>query len=71
MKNKKTVLSLMIALCLIFSLAGCSSNHDKNNLTDNLIDGWNNWIQSFSKLIVLIGENSNGNLELAVQDAEN
>ena len=49
MKSTKAVLSLMLALCLTFSLAGCSSNHDKGSLKDNLIDGWDNWIQSFSK----------------------
>lgn len=46
MKNAKAVLSL---ICLTFSLVGCSSNHDKGSLKDNLIDGWDSWIQSFSK----------------------
>ena len=35
--------------CLTFCVAGCSSNHDEGSLKDNLIDGWDNWLQSFSK----------------------
>ena len=49
MKSTKTVLSFILAVCLIFSFAGCSSEHDKGSLKDNLIDGWDNWMQSFSK----------------------
>ena len=49
MKKSKIALSLMLVLCLTFCVAGCSSNHDKGNLKDNLIDGWNSWMQSFSK----------------------
>lgn len=49
MKKSKIILSLMLVLCLTFCVAGCSSDHDKGNLKDNLIDGWDNWIQSFSK----------------------
>lgn len=46
---KKMALSLILVLCLTFCVAGCSSNHDNGSLKDNLIDGWNSWMQSFSK----------------------
>lgn len=49
MKKMKLALSLMLVLCLTFCLVGCSSNHDKRSLKDNLIDGFNSWMQSFSK----------------------
>lgn len=49
MKKTKIALSLMLVLCLTFCVAGCSSNHDKGSLKDNLIDGFNSWMQSFSK----------------------
>lgn len=49
MKKMKIALSLMLVLCLTFCVAGCSSNHDKGSLKDNLIDGFNSWMQSFSK----------------------
>ena len=49
MKRTKVFISLLLVLCLTVSFAGCSSNHDKVSLKDNLIDGWDNWIQSFSK----------------------
>lgn len=49
MKMAKIVLSFILVLSLAFCVAGCSSNHDKGNLKDNLIDGWNSWMQSFSK----------------------
>lgn len=45
----KIALSLMLVLYLTFCVAGCSSNHDKGNLKDNLIDGWDSWMQSYSK----------------------
>lgn len=49
MKKTKVFISLFLVLCLTVSFAGCSSNHDKGSLKDNLIDGWDSWIQSFSK----------------------
>ncbi|MDE7434721.1 MAG: hypothetical protein K2N01_02695 [Lachnospiraceae bacterium] len=49
MKRAKAFISMLLVLCLTVSFAGCSSNHDKGNLKDNLIDGWNSWMQSFSK----------------------
>lgn len=49
MKKTKAALSLMLVLCLIFCIAGCSSHHGEENWKDNLIDGFNNWMQSFSK----------------------
>ena len=49
MKRAKVIISLILVLCLTFCVAGCSSNHDEGSLKDNLIDGWDNWLQSFSK----------------------
>lgn len=49
MKRAKVIISLILVLCLTFCVAGCSSNHDEGSLKDNLIDGWDNWMQSFSK----------------------
>lgn len=49
MKRTKAFISLLLVLCLTVSFAGCSSNHDKYSFKDNLIDGWDSWIQSFSK----------------------
>ena len=39
MKRAKVIISLILILCLTFCVAGCSSNHDKGSLKDNLIDG--------------------------------
>ena len=49
MKRAKVIISLILVLCLTFCVAGCSSNHDEGSLKDNLIDGWDNWMQSFSE----------------------
>ena len=49
MKSAKVIISLILILCLNFCVAGCGSNHDKGSLKDNLIDGWDSWMQSFSK----------------------
>ncbi len=49
MKKAKTILSVLLVLSIIGVLSACSSNHDKGSLKDNLIDGWDRWIQSFSK----------------------
>lgn len=46
---KKTGILLTVILCLTVCLAGCSSNHNQDSLKDNLLDGWNRWMQSFSK----------------------
>lgn len=53
---------------LTVCFAGCSSNHDKGSLKDNLIDGWNNWMQSLSKHALtknkdLQGKKTNGDDE--------
>lgn len=49
MKKSKIVIAILLMFCLSLSITGCSSNHDKGNLKDNLVDGWNSWMQSFSK----------------------
>ncbi|MDD3340070.1 MAG: hypothetical protein PHS82_14580 [Lachnospiraceae bacterium] len=60
MKRTKIVLSLILVLCLTFCAVGCSSNHDKCNLKDNLIDGFNDWMQSFSKYALTKERNLQG-----------
>lgn len=49
MKSAKVIISLILILCLTFCVAGCGSNHDKGSLKDNLINGWDSWMQCFSK----------------------
>ena len=46
---KKIFSFLALVLCLAFCFAGCSSNPTKGNLKDNLIDGWDSWMQLYSK----------------------
>ena len=49
MKKSRVIMSVMLVLCLNFCVTGCGTNHDKGSLKDNLIDGWDSWMQSFSK----------------------
>ena len=49
MKKIKAIISVLLVLSIVGCLSACGSNHDKGSLKDNLIDGWDNWIQSFSK----------------------
>ncbi len=65
MKKAKTLIALGVAVCMILCFAGCGVNHDEGDLKDNLIDGFNNWMQSFSKHAItktknLQGERKNG-----------
>lgn len=60
MKRAKVIISLILILCLTFCVAGCSSNHDRGSLKDNLIDGWDNWMQSFSKHALTKGKDLQG-----------
>lgn len=63
MKKMKTALFLIFVLCLAFFVTGCGSNHDNENLKDNLIDGFNNWMQSFSKHALTKEKNLQGEKE--------
>lgn len=49
MKKIKIAISAFLIISILGCLSGCGSNHDRGSLKDNLIDGWDNWIQSFSK----------------------
>lgn len=65
MRKIKIVISVILILCVSVCFAGCSSNHDKNSLKDNLIDGWNHLLQSFSRHVLtkdkdLQGERTEG-----------
>lgn len=68
MKKTKVALSLILILCLSFCVAGCSSNHDERNLKDNVIDGFNSWLQSFSKYALTKDKNLQGNKENGVDE---
>ena len=48
MKKVKSLVALSLALCMVLCFAGCSSNNDEGNLKDNLVNGFNNWLESFS-----------------------
>lgn len=63
MKKTKAIMSLVLVLCLTFCVAGCNSNHDKESLKDNLIDGWDSWMQSFSKHALTKDKNLQGKKE--------
>ena len=63
MKKLKSFVALSLALCMMLCFAGCSSNHDKGNLKDNLIDGFNSWLESFSKHAVTKDKNLQGERE--------
>ncbi len=60
MKRAKVIISLIFILCLAFCAVGCGSDHDKGSLKDNLIDGWDSWMQSFSKHALTKGKNLQG-----------
>ena len=63
MKKIKSLVALSLALCMMLCFAGCSSNHDEGNLKDNLIGGFNNWLESFSKHAVTKDKNLQGERE--------
>lgn len=46
MKGKKAFVILVLSLSLVICLTGCSGTE---NLKDNIIGGYNTWLQSFSK----------------------
>ena len=45
MKKIKSLVALSLALCMVLCFAGCSSNHDEGNLKDNMVNGFNNWLE--------------------------
>ena len=49
MKKIKAIISVLLVLSIVGCFSGCGSDHDKGSLKDNLIDGWDRWMQSFSK----------------------
>lgn len=61
MKRTKAIISVILILCLTICYTGCDSNHDKGSLKDNLIDGWDNWMQSFSKYALTKDKDLQGN----------
>jgi len=66
---KKIFSFLALVLCLAFCFAGCSSNPTKRNLKDNLIDGWDSWMQLYSKHALTKENDLHGKKENGV-DAE-
>lgn len=63
MKKIKSLVALSLMLCMMLCFAGCSSNHDEGNLKDNLINGFNNWLKSFSKHAITKDKNLQGERE--------
>lgn len=63
MKKIKSLVAVSLALCMVLCFAGCSSNHDEGNLKDNLVNGFNNWLESFSKHAVTKDKNLQGERE--------
>lgn len=47
MKKAKIIAVALLTVCMVFSMAGCST--DDINIKDNLIDGFNGLLQHFSK----------------------
>lgn len=60
MKKRKRITTLLMLSCIILSFTGCSSTYNNTNLKDNLIDGFDNWIQSFSKHALTKDKNLQG-----------
>ncbi|MBP3918385.1 MAG: hypothetical protein J6I50_04360 [Clostridia bacterium] len=48
MKIKHT-LTVFLVLCITVFCIGCSTGQTARSLKDNLLDGWNNWMQSYSR----------------------
>ena len=67
MKKIKSLVALSLMLCMMLCFAGCSSNHDEGNLKDNLINGFNNWLKSFSKHAITKDKNLQGERENDIQ----
>lgn len=68
MKKIKSLVALSLALCMVLCFAGCSSNHDEGNLKDNLIDGFDSWMQSFSKHALTKDKNLQGEREKGIDE---
>lgn len=65
MKRLKIVVTAALSLCLLFSLTGCGVSNGGEEWKDNIISGFNDWMQSFSKHALtkdrnLQGERSKG-----------
>ena len=69
MKKIKSLVAVSLALCMVLCFAGCSSNHDEGNLKDNLVNGFNNWLESFSKHAVTKDKNLQGDAEKPIAPA--
>lgn len=65
MKRIKIVIPVALSLCFLFMLTGCSTDKDADKWKDNIISGFNDWMQSFSRHALtkdknLQGKRSNG-----------
>lgn len=64
MKRIKYIVVAALSLCLLVSFTGCSTESGGKEWKDNIISGYNDWMQSFSKHALtkdrnLQGERSN------------
>lgn len=60
MKKIKSFVVLSLVFCMVLCFAGCSSDNDEGSLRDNLVNGFNNWLESFSKHAVTKDKNLQG-----------
>lgn len=66
MKKIKIMISVLLLICLTVCFTGCDARcGSKSDLKDNIVEGWNNWMQSFSEYVLtkendLKGEKSRG-----------
>lgn len=60
MKKRKRLLIPLLALCLLLSMTGCDNSSDGSDLKDNLVNGWNEMLQSFSQHALTKDKNLKG-----------
>lgn len=63
MKKIKSFIALSLGLCMILCFEGCSFHHDEGSLKENLIDGFDSWMQLFSKHALTKDKNLQGERE--------
>lgn len=67
MKKIKVFISIFLVLCLTLCFTGCNSNRD-NNLKDIIVNGFDSWMQSFSKHALTKDKNLQGDKKKGVDE---